>query len=317
MLDFDSQINRVFRELSLIFGSTSQLLKNFESMPAQDLMMAKYGIYYSGSLKAKVFEHKIQAFESLYKALMHESSNLPESLLSAHALLHTGHSSFGKLRVRDVYLGQRETMPFDNDNFKPRGSSAVNDAFLKWIEYKKKGSLGCLYSYFWFLNIHPFQDGNGRFSRAYLMSVSDEFCAFPLFIAFTKGQEHNRLVQTIESESGTEHLSRYMSNYFNWLHHLKGRCKLEILNFVQKFQFFLKQLGLSTQLQQVNSLFQEPIFEDVNILSPELKPLITFLKDKKIIKMFKPKLDKPQIHVFLPALRLYDICKKEVLKPIK
>jgi Fic family protein len=117
----------------------------------------------------------------------HDSSLTKERLFSWHAsLFPTGYSGMHKIRVGKwrgsksmrVVSGPigRETVHFEAPPF-DRIPSEI-DLFLKWWKDsrgKVEGLLRSAVAHFWFVTIHPFEDGNGRIARALTdMAVSQD-----------------------------------------------------------------------------------------------------------------------------------------------
>ncbi len=108
----------------------------------------------------------------------HDSPLSKERLCSWHAsLFPTGYSGMHKIRVGKwrgsksmrVVSGPigRETVHFEAPPF-DRISSEI-DLLLKWWKKSQgnvEGLLRSAIAHFWFVTIHPFEDGNGRIARA-------------------------------------------------------------------------------------------------------------------------------------------------------
>lgn len=121
--------------------------------------------------------------EGLVEMLMDATINFNKPLIAKRlkgwqaGLFPTGHSSIHKIVVGD-WRKSKEPMQVvsgkigkDKVHYEAPPSKIVSDEmnnFLDWFNKKNKidGLIRAAVAHFWFVTIHPFEDGNGRIARA-------------------------------------------------------------------------------------------------------------------------------------------------------
>lgn len=218
--------------------STKFACKNLASPLKARFELIKYDNSNEDDIKnAHLFISEMSKFSRCVQ-VMRNTSLSREKILSAHKQL--GGIEFGKYRINEVSLGKIGMKNF----FLPPKSKHIPLKIFEWITlYNSKNSLnelGTLKSYFSFLNIHPFTDGNGRFSRALLLKSPYNLSLLPLYIYSSKGNGHNELVRDIQPSVENQILVTDYYNSFNyWGNSFLGQSNAVIKKYVD---YFLKKI---------------------------------------------------------------------------
>jgi Fic family protein len=135
----------------------------------------KLGLNTGGQIASS--RHIEGVVEMMLNATQHQQEPLTEErLLGWHAALFpTGYSGPYKIEVAKYRTGEMQIVSgalgkekVHYEAIKPAFVKQEMDLFLKWFneENKLDGVLKAAIAHFWFIIIHPFDDGNGRIGRA-------------------------------------------------------------------------------------------------------------------------------------------------------
>ncbi|WP_421133675.1 Fic family protein [Alteromonas sp. A079] len=152
--------------------------------------------------------------------------------MSAHNILDVSSDCYG-IRERNLIIGPR----INKACFYPPKYEIVESMLNEWIfdlsKVNKKYNVSLLKLYFKFIHIHPFGDGNGRFSRAFLFSLGDHFCLFSTYVHATKGYMHNDFVKNAFALQTNDLTLSYHNGYLKW--------KRDFLEFIKLSQKILSE----------------------------------------------------------------------------
>ncbi|WP_246839026.1 Fic family protein [Leptospira wolffii] len=194
-----------------------------------------------------------------------------ERLFSWHsALFPSGRSGLKKITVADwrkpgsdpmlVVSGKmgREVVHYEA----PKAKSVPKEMkrFLTWFrqETEMDSILKSAVSHFWFLTIHPFEDGNGRIARAIsdmLLTRSEE--GLPKFYSMSSGiqKERKQYYEILEfSQKANLDITRWISWYLDCLGRSIQFAEETVELILKKSAFWHKYSGVSLNERQIKVL---------------------------------------------------------------
>ena len=196
-----------------------------------------------------------------YERLYGWHNSLFQSGYSGHVKIDVGHFRLAGMKVVSGAFG-REKVHFEAPV--PERVSQEMDIFLNWLKNKNDLDLvlKSAISHFWFVTIHPFDDGNGRLARAIM----------DMFLARSEGskirfysmsnqifKEHKRYNEIIEkTQKGTSDITPYLVWFLDCFERalLSSEKNLEII--LDKARFWEKHKFTSINDRQrkiINSLY--------------------------------------------------------------
>ena len=196
-----------------------------------------------------------------YERLYGWHNSLFQSGYSGHVKIDVGHFRQAGLKVVSGAFG-REKVHFEAPV--PERVSHEMDIFLNWLKNKNDLDLvlKSAISHFWFVTIHPFDDGNGRLARAIM----------DMFLARSEGskirfysmsnqifKEHKRYNEIIEkTQKGTIDITPYLVWFLDCFERalLSSEKNLEII--LDKARFWEKHKFTTINERQrkiINSLY--------------------------------------------------------------
>lgn len=194
-----------------------------------------------------------------------------ERLFTWHsALFPSGRSGLKKITVADwrkpgsdpmlVVSGRmgREVVHYEA----PKAKSVPKEMkrFLTWFrqETEMDSILKSAVSHFWFLTIHPFEDGNGRIARAIsdmLLTRSEE--GLPKFYSMSSGiqKERKQYYEILEfSQKADLDITRWISWYLDCLGRSIQFAEETVELVLKKSAFWRKHSGVSLNERQIKVL---------------------------------------------------------------
>lgn len=196
-----------------------------------------------------------------------------ERLLSWHAALFpTGYSGLYKIDVACYRKGEMQVVSgaLGNEKVHYEAMNAENvkaemDAFLAWLntDNSQDSVIKAAIAHFWFVTIHPFDDGNGRIARAIcdmLLARSDE--SKQRFYSMSKqiNNERKKYYNAIEK---TQHQTESSDLTF-WLEWFLNCLKNALLSSEKTLQSVLRKADFWTQNAQTS--FNERQIKVLNAL---------------------------------------------------
>jgi len=196
-----------------------------------------------------------------YERLYGWHNSLFQSGYSGHMKIDVGHFRQAGMKVVSGAFG-REKVHFEAPV--PERVSHEMDIFLNWLNNKNDMDLvlKSAISHFWFVTIHPFDDGNGRLARAIM----------DMFLARSEGskirfysmsnqifKEHKRYNEIIEkTQKGTSDITPYLVWFLDCFERalLSSEKNLEII--LDKARFWEKHKFTTINERQrkiINSLY--------------------------------------------------------------
>ena len=196
-----------------------------------------------------------------YERLYGWHNSLFQSGYSGHVKIDVGHFRQAGMKVVSGAFG-REKVHFEAPV--PERVSHEMDIFLNWLNNKNDMDLvlKSAISHFWFVTIHPFDDGNGRLARAIM----------DMFLARSEGskirfysmsnqifKEHKRYNEIIEkTQKGTSDITPYLVWFLDCFERalLSSEKNLEII--LDKARFWEKHKFTTINERQrkiINSLY--------------------------------------------------------------
>lgn len=235
-----------------------------------------------------------------------------ERLLGWHnSLFQSGYSGYVQIDVAKYRSGGMKvvsgTFGRENIHFEAPSAGRVPnemDLFLDWLNNEKRLDLvlKSIIAHFWFVTIHPFDDGNGRIARAILdmfLAKSDNSKIRFYSLSNQIFKEHKRYNDIIEkTQKGTEDITLYIEWFLGCFERalLASEQNLEII--LDKAHFWGKHK--STNINDRQRLV-------INYLYDNYEKELGFLRTSTYAKLAKCSTD--------TALRdLQDLVAKEMLK---
>ncbi len=233
-------------------------------------------------------------------------------LLGWHnALFQTGFSGYQQIDVAKYRSGGMKVVSgnFGREKIHFEAPSADRvphemEQFLNWLNSEKNLDLvlKAIIAHFWFVTIHPFDDGNGRIARAILdmgLAKSDQskirFYSLSNQI-FNEHKHYNRIIE--ETQKGTSDITKYLEWFLGCFERalMASEQNLEIL--LDKAHFWDKHKA--TNINDRQRLV-------INYLYDNYTKEVGFLRTSTYAKLTKCSTD--------TALRdLQDLVLKEMLK---
>lgn len=178
-------------------------------------------------------------------------------VVSAHNILDVSSDCYG-IRKKNLIIGPRTNKAC----FYPPKYEIVESMLNEWIldlsKVNKKCNVSLLELYFKFIHIHPFGDGNGRFSRAFLFSLGDDFYLFSTYVHATKGYMHNDFVKNAFALQAKDLTLHYYNGYLEW--------KRDFLDFIK-----LSKKILSEDYAKILADSEQVISRIINVLKIGVK----------------------------------------------
>lgn len=228
-------------------------------------------------------------------------NSLFQSGFSGHIKIDVGRFRSAGMKVISGAFG-REKVHFEAPT--PERVQLEMDIFLNWLNEKNQMDLvlKSAISHFWFVTIHPFDDGNGRLARAIM----------DMFLARSEGskirfysmsnqifKEHKQYNEIIEkTQKGTSDITTYLLWFLDCFERalLASEKNLEII--LDKSQFWEKHKFISINERQRKI---------INYLYDNYDKEVGFLRTSTYAKLANCSTD--------TALRdLQDLVEKEILK---
>lgn len=235
-----------------------------------------------------------------------------ERLLGWHnSLFQTGYSGYQKIDVAQYRSGGmkvisgnfgREKIHFEA----PAAERVPNEMeqFLDWLNHKNSLDLvlKSMIAHFWFVTIHPFDDGNGRIARAILdmfLAKSDNSKIRFYSLSNQIFKEHKRYNDIIEkTQKGTQDITLYLEWFLACFERALSASEQNLETILDKAHFWDKHK--STNINDRQRLV-------INYLYDNYAQETGFLRTSTYAKLTKCSTD--------TALRdLQDLVSKEMLK---
>jgi Fic family protein len=228
-----------------------------------------------------------------------------------HALFQTGFSGYQQIEVAKYRSGGMKVVSgnFGREKIHFEAPSAERvphemEQFLNWLNSEKKMDLvlKSIIAHFWFVTIHPFEDGNGRIARAILdmwLAKSDHskirFYSLSNQI-FKEHKHYNSIIE--ETQKGKSDITKYVEWFLGCFERalIASEQNLEII--LDKAHFWDKHK--STNLNDRQRLV-------INYLYDNYSKEVGFLRTSTYAKLTQCSTD--------TALRdLQDLVSKEMLR---
>jgi Fic family protein len=196
-----------------------------------------------------------------------------ERLFAWHAALFpTGYSGMHKIEVAkyrnqemQVVSGAMGKERVHYQAVPAKDVKAEMDKFLLWLNDDKvviDSVLKSAIAHFWFIIIHPFDDGNGRIARAIsdmLLARSENSSERFYSLSNQIQQEKNIYYQTLKTEQHSEgDITKWLLWFLTCLKHALLETEKSMQNIVQKAEFWEKHKGTTINERQrlmINKLF--------------------------------------------------------------
>lgn len=228
-----------------------------------------------------------------------------------NSLFQTGFSGYQQIDVAQYRSGGMKVVSgnFGREKIHFEAPSANRvpkemEQFLNWLDSEKSLDLvlKSIIAHFWFLTIHPFDDGNGRIARAILdmwlaKSDNSKIRFYSLLNQIFKEHKHyNNIIE--ETQKGTSDITQYLEWFLGCFERalLASEQNLEII--LDKAHFWDRHK--STNINERQRLV-------INYLYDNYSKEVGFLRTSNYAKLAKCSTDS--------ALRdLQDLVSKEMLK---
>lgn len=228
-----------------------------------------------------------------------------------NALFQTGFSGYQQIDVAQYRSGGMKVVSGNfgrkKIHFEAPSASRVPkemEQFLNWLDSEKSLDLvlKSIIAHFWFVTIHPFDDGNGRIARAILdmwlaKSDNSKIRFYSLSNQIFKEHKHyNKIIE--ETQKGTSDITHYLEWFLGCFERalLASEQNLEII--LDKAHFWDRHK--STNINERQRLV-------INYLYDNYSKEVGFLRTSNYAKLAKCSTDS--------ALRdLQDLVSKEMLK---
>lgn len=195
-----------------------------------------------------------------------------ERLFSWHgALFPTGRSGLNKVLTatwRDDAKGPMQVVsgPYGHEKIHYVAPPAElipqeMDRFLAWFNAENSGLdpvLKAGLAHFWFVTIHPFDDGNGRIARAIgdMALGRSEQTAYRFYSLSAQIEAERRAYYEIleQSQKGTMDVTAWMEWFLDCLGRALGRAELTMETVLQKARFWEKHASQALNERQIMML---------------------------------------------------------------
>ena len=233
-------------------------------------------------------------------------------LLGWHnALFQTGFSGYQQIDVAKYRSGVMKVVSgnFGREKIHFEAPSADRvphemEQFLNWLNSEKNLDLvlKAIIAHFWFVTIHPFDDGNGRIARAILdmgLAKSDQskirFYSLSNQI-FNEHKHYNRIIEEIQK--GTSDITKYLEWFL-------GCFERALMASEQNLEILLDKAHFWDKHKATNINYRQRLV--INYLYDNYTKEVGFLRTSTYAKLTKCSTD--------TALRdLQDLVLKEMLK---
>jgi len=235
-----------------------------------------------------------------------------ERLLGWHnSLFQTGYSGYQKIDVAQYRSGGMKVISgnFGREKIHFEAPAAERvptemERFLDWLNHKNSLDLvlKSMIAHFWFVTIHPFDDGNGRIARAILdmfLARSDNSKIRFYSLSNQIFKEHRRYNDIIEkTQKGTQDITLYLEWFLACFERALSASEQNLETILDKAHFWDKHK--STNINDRQRLV-------INYLYDNYAQETGFLRTSTYAKLTKCSTD--------TALRdLQDLVSKEMLK---
>jgi Fic family protein len=273
-----SSLGFSFREEASLLAHTMDVIKSSEiegehfnydqvrSSVARRLGLKRAGLISSSKLIDGVVEMTLDATQRYYQPLTEER------LFGWHAALFpTGYSGNYKIEVAQYRTGEMQivsgAMGKEKVHFEAMKSQVLKsemDYFLKWYnaEDNLDPVLKAAVAHFWFIIIHPFDDGNGRIARALTdmllaraEGTGERFYSMSSQMMLQR-KEYYAMLQKVQHSSGD--ISEWMFWFLNCLKNAMLTTQSTMSNILRKAEFWNKHentLINERQRLMLNKLF--------------------------------------------------------------
>jgi Fic family protein len=196
-----------------------------------------------------------------------------ERLFGWHAALFpTGYSGMNKIAVAryrteemQVVSGAMGKEKVHYEAVAAKDVKAEMDRFLAWLngETVIDSVLKSAVAHFWFIIIHPFDDGNGRIARAIsdmLLARSEN--ATERFYSLSKQMlaERNAYYEILKKSQHGVDITEWLVWFLNCLKHALQEAEINLLHVLQKAEFWEKHKNIHINERQrlmLNKLFDD------------------------------------------------------------
>jgi Fic family protein len=255
-----SSLGFSFREEASLLAHTMDVIKSSEiegehfnydqvrSSVARRLGLERAGLISSSKLIDGVVEMTLDATQRYYQPLTEER------LFGWHAALFpTGYSGNYKIEVAQYRTGEMQivsgAMGKEKVHFEAMKSQVLKsemDYFLKWYnaEDNLDPVLKAAVAHFWFIIIHPFDDGNGRIARALTdmllaraEGTGERFYSMSSQMMLQR-KEYYAMLQKAQHSSGD--ISEWMFWFLNCLKNAMLTTQSTMSNILRKAEFWNK-----------------------------------------------------------------------------
>ena len=253
-LGFSVKEETILSTLTLDVLKSSEIegeILNYEQVRSS--IARRLGIEYAGLIHSDrnvegVVEMMLDATQKYDSQLNHErifgwhAALFPNGWSGMHRI-DTGRYRDGEMQVVSGPMG-KEKIHFQAPP--PNKVKDEMDAFLSWINQETKidGVLKAAIAHFWFIIIHPFDDGNGRIARAIsdmLLARSEEssqrFYSLSNQILSEK-KNYYAVLQKVQHSSGD--ITEWLSWFLNCLYHAIMNTEETLIRVLQKANFWEK-----------------------------------------------------------------------------
>jgi Fic family protein len=197
-----------------------------------------------------------------------------ERLFGWHAALFpTGYSGMYKIEVAQyrteemqVVSGAMGKQKVHYEAVAAKDVKTEMDKFLLWLNDDKvviDSVLKSAIAHFWFIIIHPFDDGNGRITRA----ISDMLLArsensTERFYSLSKQilAERNAYYEILKKSQHSNDITEWLVWFLNCLKHALQETEMSMQNILQKAEFWEKHKDVQINERQrlmINKLFDD------------------------------------------------------------
>jgi hypothetical protein len=149
-----------------------------------------------------------------------------------------------------------------------------------WYDLPTSDAVSVFKKYFDFLTIHPFCDGNGRLSRAFLASQHNTSAIFPLFLLQTKGGTHNDIIAESNSIKRDELIRSYVRTFLAYSRETHRIATMNEAKATRQITSTIDELGCTNVPEFTRLVIQEPYLsksdlkEQYGLAASEIKKLV-------------------------------------------
>jgi Fic family protein len=273
-LGFSSKEEKNLETLTLDVMKSSEIEgENLNYAQVRSSIARRLGINTAGLVPSS--RHVEGVVEMMLDATQNYRSPLTEErLLGWHAALFpTGYSGMYKIEVAQyrteemqVVSGVMGKQKVHYEAVPAKDVKSEMDKFLLWLNDDKiviDSVLKSAIAHFWFIMIHPFDDGNGRITRA----ISDMLLArsensTERFYSLSKQilAERNAYYEVLKKSQHDKDITGWLVWFLNCLKHALQETEISMQNIVRKAEFWEKHKNVKINERQrlmINKLFDD------------------------------------------------------------